>query len=289
MNDMIEKLQLALSGEELEELCVSDKTAGESLSALRMLLSMVDTLCIQPGQDILVSRWFEEGEGKRWKPYVKGFSYEVLEEVENKITDFLFDGKAYRLYIITRADEREAVSVITPYYIRTIENVVLKNPRLPRDYFQGKEDMQLNLSLSSLLESIDLGDCDMGNVKDMHALFFMCGGLRHIGLSGIDTSNVSEMELMFNGCNSLTSLDLSGLDTGNVDDISFMFDGCCSLETLDLSGWDLTNLTFLTDAFNGCTSLREVYMVGCDAHTVAIIAKALAAAKIPEKIIKRKK
>ena len=83
-------------------------------------------------------------------------------------------------------------------------------------------------SLENNTYTIDVGDIDVSNVKNMSALFSDCPRLQSIkGLETWDVSNVEKMESMFWGCKKLE--DISGLKNWDVSNVKKM--GCMFYNT----------------------------------------------------------
>ena len=78
----------------------------------------------------------------------------------------------------------------------------------------------------NVLESIDVSNWDVSNVKDMYGMFNLCSSLKSIDVSNWDVSNVRSMEGMFYKCNSLEYIDVSNWDVSNVENMFSMFCGC---------------------------------------------------------------
>ena len=57
-------------------------------------------------------------------------------------------------------------------------------------------------------------------------MFYRCESLESIDVSNWDVSNVKDMHSMFEGCESLESIDVSKWDVRNIRDIKNMFNGC---------------------------------------------------------------
>lgn len=110
------------------------------------------------------------------------------------------------------------------------------------------------------LESVDFGDADTSQVKDMKATFSNCTKLQAIkGLETFDTGKVLDMNYMFSECNKLTQIDIGNWNTGNVKNMSTMFFDCKSLTNIGgISKWDTKNVTDMHWMFNGCNSLTKL-------------------------------
>ena len=80
---------------------------------------------------------------------------------------------------------------------------------------------------SKTTHKLDLTMLDVSLVEDMSELFYDdCSYLESIDVSNWDVSNVKYMKHMFYRCNSLKSIDVSKWNVGNVKDMISMFCGC---------------------------------------------------------------
>ena len=115
------------------------------------------------------------------------------------------------------------------------------------------EDMsELFYDDCSYLESIDVSNWDVSNVKNMKFMFCRCKSLDSIDVSKWNVSNVRNMSCMFFKCSSLESIDVSNWDVSNVKDMYSMFYKCSSLESIDVSNWDVGNVEDMDYMFKNC-------------------------------------
>ena len=109
------------------------------------------------------------------------------------------------------------------------------------------------------LESVDFGDIDTSQVKEMTATFFGCKKLKTIkGLEKFNTGKVVNMNYVFYGCSSLTSLAIDGWDTSQVTKMYWMFGDCSSLISLDIGNWNTSQVFDMGYMFYGCASLTSL-------------------------------
>lgn len=282
-------IETFLSKEDMESLSIPEEANGETKALLMSIMDKLLFLNIKPEEPVLLSDYFKNGDGKRYKTYVKGLSYKVLETMENKMTDFQLRDKTYRLLFIRKDGTMESIPIFTHMYLYlTIR--ILMNPRFSREFLDGMDNgKKSNISRLGGFESLDLSDCDTSHLESMAYMFLKCNHLENLELCGIDTSNVTDFRGMLQACGQLTTLDLSGLDTSKVTDIAHLFRGCYRLRTLDLSGWNLTAAKDMEDIFTFCDSLRCIYMEGCNAKTVSKVKKALLMCGIGKEIVQTKK
>lgn len=259
-------INTALSKQEMDNLSLDEKTIDMVCHRLLFMFKIIDSLAIKPGDIVKVSKRYESEEGKRWKPYIAGMGYEHPKQIEDTMTDFYLEGKPCRINLLTRQGSLEPVPILTHKYLTDIENVVLKHPRLPKGYLNGKTWVKGDIS--PLVEELDMADCDTSHMESMKEMFEMLRGLHHIDVSGWNTKGVKDMKSMFAMCKSLTSLDLSNFDTSNVKDMSGMFCACTALRILDLSGWNIQFKADCIGMFTDCVSLENILMEGCSEDTV---------------------
>lgn len=282
---MIKKeIKTALSKQEMENLCLDEKNIDMVRHRLLFMFEIMDSLAIKPGDIVRVSRRYEKEEGKRWKPYVAGMSYERPKEIEDSMTDFFLDGKPCRINLLRGQETLEPVPILTHKYLTDIENVVLKHPRLSKDYLKGKtwEKGEIN----PLVEELDMTSCDTSHMESMKSMFEMLMGLHHIDVSGWNTKGVKDMESMFAMCSALTSLDLSSFDTSSAKELGGMFCGCTALRVLDLSGWKIPLKADCVGMLTNCVSLESILMEGCSEDTVRKVRVEVNRAGLSEEIIK---
>lgn len=111
---MKHQISFALTDEEIDELGYKKLSSQMCISSLSNIILYCEEKNIAPRKDIL----FEEDKIHRsLVGYAKGFAYERLPAVDNKMTDFLVDGKPMRFYYIIAGGKKEAIPVITDYYI----------------------------------------------------------------------------------------------------------------------------------------------------------------------------
>lgn len=111
---MKHKISFALTDEEIDELGYKKLSSQMCISSLSNIILYCEEKNIAPRKDI----FFEEDKIHRsLVGYAKGFAYERLSAVDNKMTDFLVDGKPMRFYYIIAGGKKEAIPVITDYYI----------------------------------------------------------------------------------------------------------------------------------------------------------------------------
>lgn len=278
------EIKTALSKQEMENLCLDEKTIDMVRHRLRFMFEILDSLAIKPGDIVRVSKRYEKEEGKKWKSYIAGMSYECPKEIEDTRTDFLLDGKPCRINLLTRQGSLEPVPIVTHKYLTDIENAILKHPRLPNDYLSGKTWGKGDIN--PLVEEMDMSDCDTSHMESMNGMFDFLMGMHHIDLSGWYTSHVRDMSDMFGMCSAIKSLDLSDFDVGNVEKMAGMFCDCTSLRTLDLSGWKIPFKADCVGMFTNCVSLESVLMEGCSPETVTKVRIELSRAKQSKEIIK---
>lgn len=278
------EIKTALSKQEMENLSLEEKAIDMVCHRLRFMFEIMDSLAIKPGDIVKVSKRYESEEGKRWKPYIAGMCYECPKEIEDARTDFFLEGKPYRINLLTRQGTLEPVPILTHKYLTDIENVVLKHPRLPKDYLKGKTWEKGDIN--PLVEDVDMSDCDTSHMESMKSMFEMLMGLHHIDVSGWNTRGVMDMESMFSMCSALTSLDLSSFDTSSARELGGMFCGCTGLRKLDLSGWKLPFKADSVGMFTNCVSLESILMEGCSEDTVRKVRVEVNRAGLSEEIIK---
>ncbi len=137
------------------------------------------------------------------------------------------------------------------------------------DYIFGNENCQTMFYGFSNLESIDFGNFDTSNVKNMTGMFYTCSGLyKTLDLSSFDTSKVTTMESMFKNCERLTFLDFSSVDTSGLNNTKNMFSGCSGLTELNLSNFNTSNVTNMVGMFEGCSSLTSLDLSKFDTSKV---------------------
>lgn len=116
----------------------------------------------------------------------------------------------------------------------------LKESKIPQPI--NCHTMQNMFANRDSLQSLDLSNWDVSNVKDMLFMFFNCISLRSLNISNWDVSNVRYMQFIFYNCDSLQSLDLSNWDVSNAINMFGMFDNCDSLiKTYGKSADELQN------------------------------------------------
>ena len=131
------------------------------------------------------------------------------------------------------------------------------------------EDMsELFYDDCSYLESIDVSNWDVSNVKNMKFMFCRCKSLDSIDVSKWNMSNVYDMGYMFYGCESLKSVDVSKWNVSNVRNMSCMFFKCSSLESIDVSNWDVSNVKDMYSMFYKCSSLESIDVSNWDVGNV---------------------
>ena len=109
------------------------------------------------------------------------------------------------------------------------------------------------------LESIDFGDVDTSQVKEMQFTFAKCERLQSIkNIEKFDTRNVTDMSVMFFLCKSLTTLDIGNWNTSKVTSAYNMFKSCASLTTLDIGRWDTSKVNRMEGMFSYCESLTNL-------------------------------
>ena len=147
-----------------------------------------------------------------------------------------------------------------------ISNVIFKgNIKFPAgwsDYFTNSNydcGAFSGKNFNDNLESVDFGDIDTSQVKEMNATFYGCTKLKTIkGLEKFNTGKVEDMGYVFYGCSSLTSLAIDGWDTSQVTNMLYMFGDCSSLTNLDIGSWNTSQVTNMVDMFSGCSSLTRL-------------------------------
>lgn len=233
-------INTALSKQEMDNLSLDEKTIDMVCHRLLFMFKIIDSLAIKPGDIVKVSKRYESEEGKRWKPYIAGMGYEHPKQIEDTRTDFYLEGKPCRINLLTRQGSLEPVPILTHKYLTDIENVVLKHPRLPKGYLNGKTWVKGDIS--PLVEELDMADCDTSHMESMEGMFEMLRGLHHI--------------------------DVSGWNTKGVKDMGGMFCACTALRILDLSGWNIPFKADCIGMFTDCVSLESILMEGCSEDTV---------------------
>ena len=118
-------------------------------------------------------------------------------------------------------------------------------------------DMASLFSHCKKLTDIDLSHFRTYHVKNMSAMFYMCG-VKELDLSGFNTANVTNMAYMFGSCD-LKELDLSGFDTTNVTSFHSMFQYCSYLKKLRLDNFDLTNAISDIDNISGFYKIEDIF------------------------------
>lgn len=114
---MKDSVSFDLNNEELSELGYQQLKVMNCKSNLLNILSFCKEKRIRPKTEFL----FE----KAWLPdsivnFAKGFSYEELDGIENRFTDFVYNGKACRLLYVLTSGKKEAIPVVTDYYTSTL-------------------------------------------------------------------------------------------------------------------------------------------------------------------------
>ena len=110
------------------------------------------------------------------------------------------------------------------------------------------------------LESVDLSNFNMDNIKDISYMFNECHNLKEIkGLNKLNTSKVKYMDAMFQECNELQYLDLSNFNTENVIDMSYMFNKCYKLKEIKgINKLNTNKVTNMTGMFQECYELENL-------------------------------
>jgi len=147
-------------------------------------------------------------------------------------------------------------------------NNILKSVEFGNADISEIRDMSNMFSSCKKLESIDMSGFDTTNVTNMSSMFYSCSELQSLDVSGFDTTNVNDMSGMFTSCSGLQSLNVSGFDTTNVNDMSDMFYSCSSLQSLDVSGFITTNVTNMSGMFTSCSGLQSLDVSGFDTTNV---------------------
>ncbi|MBO0413545.1 InlB B-repeat-containing protein [Enterococcus hulanensis] len=111
---------------------------------------------------------------------------------------------------------------------------------------------------NNTLISVDFGNADCSEIRDMSSMFGKCTQLQELDLSSWNTSHVQTMEQMFDGCSQLKNLNLTGWDTSNVENMSNMFFRCSQLTDLNLSGWDTSQVQDMFLMFTGSNNLSNL-------------------------------
>lgn len=106
-------------------------------------------------------------------------------------------------------------------------------------------------------------------LEDMRGMFKNCKELETMEMTDWDVSQVKDFTSMFDGCSKLRTLRLSGWDVVLQGvQINYFLYGCSSLETVDLSGWAVTSSASMTQFFYGCDSLTTIYVAGCSQEVI---------------------
>lgn len=105
------------------------------------------------------------------------------------------------------------------------------------------------------LISINFGNINTPELKNINGLFSYCLSLVSIDLSSFDTSLVTDMGSMFSSCVSLVSINFGNFVTSQVTDMSYLFDGCYKLTSLDLSSFNSSSVITMERMFSDCSSL----------------------------------
>ncbi|WP_171004996.1 InlB B-repeat-containing protein [Enterococcus hulanensis] len=111
---------------------------------------------------------------------------------------------------------------------------------------------------NNTLISVDFGNADCSEIRDMSSMFGKCTQLQELDLSGWNTSKVVNMYAMFNGCTQLKDLNLTGWNTSNVENMSEMFFDCTQLKDLNLSGWHTSQVQDMYLMFYGSNNLSTL-------------------------------
>ena len=115
----------------------------------------------------------------------------------------------------------------------------------------------LNCDILREIEGIE--NLNTSEVKNMQAMFSLCGKLKSIDVSHFDTRTVQNMGAMFSFCTSLESIDVSHFNSDNVWSMASMFNKCQSLTEINLSSFNTSKVEYLFNLFAGCSNLRTIY------------------------------
>ena len=139
------------------------------------------------------------------------------------------------------------------------------------------------------LETVDMSNMDLSNVKSLSGVFPKCSKLKKISMQNLQIPKVTDMQrmfcddasmrvlpylktvdmrgvnapklkimrFMFVGCTSLKNVYFDNMNAPNIEDTFFMFHTCKSLETIDVSSLGFKNAT-LFGMFINCSSLKTV-------------------------------
>ena len=118
------------------------------------------------------------------------------------------------------------------------------------------------------LESIDVSNWNVSNVKSIEGMFDGCNLLENIDVSKWNTKNIKYMDFLFSGCSSLKSVNISEWDVSNVEDMRYMFQNCSSLKSIDVSKWDVSNVKNMQYMFQNCSSLKSIDVSKWDVSNV---------------------
>lgn len=124
---MKHNITFALTPEEISEMGFKPLSIQMSQTFISNIMEFIENKKVKPKSDY----FFDEDQiTKRLKGYAKGFTYEQLPSIENKLTDFCYDGQTMRLSYIIGSGKKEAIPIATDYYISwlwlTLQNIWLK-------------------------------------------------------------------------------------------------------------------------------------------------------------------
>ena len=122
------------------------------------------------------------------------------------------------------------------------------------------------------LQSINLGNLEVGNSTDMTGMFSGCSNLETVTIKVVNTNGESSivnnsertqsgisMNEMFRDCTSLTNIiGIKEWDTSNVTNMYRMFRGCSNLKSIDISGLETSSVNNLEGMFEYCSKLTEI-------------------------------
>ena len=134
-----------------------------------------------------------------------------------------------------------------------MESINLSNFNL-----QNVKDMRSMFGGCASLKSIDLSPLNVKKVENISGLFSNCFSLETIGFSNFNTENVKDMSDLFSFCHNLKNIDLSKFNTKKVTNFNSMFNQCKALEKINLSNFNTENVTSMEYMFGECVSLKEV-------------------------------
>lgn len=107
------------------------------------------------------------------------------------------------------------------------------------------------------LEFLEFVDGCIGDVTDMHGMFYGCKKLRELDFK-FTIKSVNDMRGMFVGCESLKSIKLSGLNFINVKCVDGMFRDCKNLESVELPKFNRSVNVSTKYMFQNCVKLRSI-------------------------------